>query len=88
MQHSKDIHHKDTKVWLDSYPADVPHEINPDKYASLSDFFEKKVAQYAERIAFVNLGVQMTYQEFEEHSRHFANFLLHHLLLEKGDRVK
>lgn len=91
MQHSKHIHHIDNKVlnksWLDSYPADVPHEINPDKYASLSDFFEQKVAQYAERIAYVNLGVEITYQEYEEHSRHFANFLLQYLMLEKGERV-
>ncbi len=75
------------KVWFESYPTGVPHEINPDKYSSLSELFEKKVAQYANQTACVNLGIEITYQEWEEHSRHFANFLLQHLQLKKGDRV-
>jgi long-chain acyl-CoA synthetase len=75
------------RLWFKSYPANVPHEINPDKYSSLSELFEQKVAQYAANTAYVNLGVEMTYQELEESSRHFANFLLQQLLLKKGDRV-
>lgn len=75
------------KIWLEHYPPGVPHEIDPEKYTSLADLFEKKVAEYGQRTAYVNLGIQMTYQELEEHSRHFANFLLQNLLLEKGDRI-
>lgn len=75
------------KVWFKSYPSNVPHEINPDKYSSLSDLFEQKVAQYAAKTAYISLGVEITYQELEENSRHFANFLLQQLLLKKGDRV-
>lgn len=75
------------KIWLEHYPHGVPHEINPDKYTSLSDLFEKKVAQYSTRTAYINRGIHVTYQEIEEHSRHFANYLLQNLQLEKGDRV-
>ena len=35
------------KVWLNRYPADVPTEINPDRYQSLVDMFEQSVARYA-----------------------------------------
>ena len=75
------------KIWFESYPTGIPHEINPNKYTSLSDFFEQMAQQYADRIAYVNSGVSLTYKECEQHSRHFANFLLHHLMLQKGDRV-
>lgn len=44
------------KVWLNRYPADVPTEINPDRYQSLVDMFEQSVARYADQPAFVNMG--------------------------------
>lgn len=75
------------KIWLEHYPYGVPHEINPDKYASIPDLFEKKIAQYGNRTAYINHGTHITYKEVEEHSRHFANYLLQNLQLEKGDRV-
>ncbi len=87
MQKTEYVGQINEKVWFESYPAGVPHEINPDTYSSLSEFFEQKIRLYASEIAYINLGVQMTYQECEEHSRHFANFLLQHLLLKKGDRI-
>lgn len=75
------------KIWLDSYPETVPHEIIPDHYLSISDFFEKKVADYRDKIAYRNLGISMTYAELEIRSRHFSNFLLQDRRLAKGDRV-
>lgn len=32
------------KVWLKRYPADVPAEINADRYRSLVDLFEQAVS--------------------------------------------
>jgi long-chain acyl-CoA synthetase len=32
------------KVWLNRYPADVPAEINPDRYQSLVELFEHATA--------------------------------------------
>ncbi|MGK3685371.1 hypothetical protein ACSLPA_22060, partial [Escherichia coli] len=50
------------KVWLNRYPADVPTEINPDRYQSLVDMFEQSVARYADQPAFVNMGEAILYQ--------------------------
>ncbi len=75
------------KVWLNRYPADVPTEINPDRYQSLIDMFEQSVVRYADQPAFVNMGEVMTFRKLEERSRAFAAYLQQGLGLKKGDRV-
>lgn len=75
------------KVWLNRYPADVPAEINPDKYQSLIDMFEQAVTRYADKPAFVNMGKTMSFRKLEERSRAFAAYLQQGLGLKKGDRV-
>lgn len=75
------------KVWLNRYPADVPAEINADRYESLIDLFEQAVKRYGKRPAFINMGQQMTFEELERQSRAFAAWLQQGLGLNKGDRV-
>lgn len=75
------------KVWLNRYPADVPAEINPDRYQSLVELFENSVTRYADQPAFVNMGEVMTFRKLEERSRAFAAYLQQGLGLKKGDRV-
>ncbi|WP_152413529.1 long-chain-fatty-acid--CoA ligase FadD [Pectobacterium wasabiae] len=75
------------KIWLSRYPADVPAEIDPDRYSSLIDMFENAVRRYADRPAFVNMGEVMTFRKLEERSRAFAAYLQNQLKLQKGDRV-
>ncbi len=75
------------KVWLNRYPADVPAEINPDRYQSLVELFEHSVRRYADQPAFVNMGEVMTFRKLEERSRAFAAYLQEGLGLQKGDRV-
>ena len=60
------------KVWLNRYPADVPAEINPDRYQSLVELFEHATTRYADQPAFINMGEVMTYRKLEERSRAFA----------------
>ena len=57
------------KVWLNRYPADVPAEINPDRYQSLVELFEHATTRYADQPAFINMGEVMTYRKLEERSR-------------------
>ncbi|MDC9580782.1 long-chain-fatty-acid--CoA ligase FadD [Xenorhabdus sp. PR6a] len=75
------------KVWLKHYPADVPAEIDPDRYSSLIEMFENAVARYADQSAFINMGEVMTFRKLEERSRAFAAYLQNGLGLKKGDRV-
>ncbi len=75
------------KVWLNRYPADVPAEINADRYTSLIDLFEQAAQRYADRPAFINMGQAMSFRKLEQRSRAFAAYLQQTLGLEKGDRV-
>lgn len=75
------------KVWLSRYPADVPAEIDADRYSSLVEMFENAVLRYADQPAFINMGEVMTFRKLEERSRAFAAYLQKGLGLKKGDRV-
>ncbi|MBI0225591.1 long-chain-fatty-acid--CoA ligase FadD [Yersinia pestis subsp. pestis] len=75
------------KVWLKRYPADVPAEIDPDRYSSLIEMFENAALRYADQPAFINMGEVMTFRKLEERSCAFAAYLQQGLGLQKGDRV-
>lgn len=75
------------KPWLNSYPAGVPAEINPDQYGSLLDLFEESCSTYPDQVAFINMGAVLTYRRLEEQSRAFAAYLQNELKLTAGDRV-
>ena len=75
------------KIWLEkSYPPGVPHEIDPDKYASIVELFDKYVGIYANRPAFINMGAEITYAELEQQAKAFAAYLQQELGLKKGDK--
>lgn len=75
------------KIWLEkSYPPGVPHDIDPDKYASIVEMFDKYVAQYADRTSFINMGAEITYRELELQVSAFAAYLQKDLGLKKGDK--
>ena len=75
------------KVWLKRYPADVPAEINADRYTSLVDLIEQATQRYADQTAFINMGQPLSYRQLEQKSRAFAAYLQSGLGLKKGDRV-
>ncbi|WP_455813047.1 long-chain-fatty-acid--CoA ligase FadD [Pseudomonas graminis] len=75
------------KVWLNRYPADVPADINPDRYGSLIDLFEHAALRYATQTAFINMGQSLSFQQLDDRSRAFAAYLQQGLGLKKGDRV-
>lgn len=77
-----------TKLWLEkSYPAGVPHEIDPDKYSSLVEMFNKYVGIYANRAAFINMGAEITFQELEVQAKAFAAYVQQEFGLKKGDKL-
>ena len=75
------------KIWLASYPTGVPANIDIDEYSSLVDIFERSCEAFAQRPAFSNTGVSISYAELDQLSRNFAAYLQSTAGLERGDRV-
>ena len=48
------------RVWLKSYPAGVPAEVDPQTFRSLAEFLAASVAKYRRRTAFISMGRAMT----------------------------
>jgi long-chain acyl-CoA synthetase len=75
------------KVWLKSYPAGMPAEIDADLFKSIPDMLEKTFQKFAGKPAYHNLGCTMSYAELERLSRDFAAFLQGLPGMAKGERV-
>jgi long-chain acyl-CoA synthetase len=88
MKHSQRlIEEAPPKVWLTSYPPGIPAEIDLDEYGSLGELFERSVARFAGKTAFVNMNKAVTFQELERYSRAFGVYLQKELRLSEGTRV-
>lgn len=75
------------KIWLKSYPASVPAEIDAERFESIPDLLEELVVKFGNRPAFHNLGSTLSYAELGRLSSAFAAFLQGLPGLSKGDRV-
>jgi long-chain acyl-CoA synthetase len=74
------------KIWLKSYPPGVPAEIDPAQLRSLRELLEGACARYADRVAFVQMGTELTYHQLDLLTRAFAAWL-QQAGLSKGDRI-
>ena len=75
------------KVWLESYPEGVPHEIDVNEYQSVLEIFEDSVNKYRDKPAFINMGKTLTYGEVDQKARDFAAYVQNELGLQQGDRL-
>lgn len=75
-----------TKPWLEHYPKHVPAEIDLNEFGSVVDVINRSCRDYAQRVAFVNFGATLTYEQIDQHSGAFGAYL-QSLGLRKGDRV-
>jgi len=74
------------KIWLQSYPAEIPAEIDIDHIPSLVALFEDACKKFADKVAYISMGKEMTYRQLDDEARAFAGWL-QSLGLKKGDRV-
>ncbi len=74
------------RIWLKSYPAGVPADIDPKKFRSLVELFDTSIAKYRDRPAFHSLGKGITFDELDKRSRDFGAWLQARGLA-KGARV-
>ena len=73
--------------WNDKRPAGVPSTIDMKAYTSVVDVFERCCKRFADRPAYSNLGVTLSYADLERHSAAFAAWLQQHTELVPGDRI-
>ena len=74
------------RVWLKNYPPGVPAEINPDAYRSVVDVMQQSCLRFHDRPAYANMGVTLTFRDWDNLSRDFAAYLQQSLKIKKGDR--
>ncbi|MDY7577884.1 long-chain-fatty-acid--CoA ligase [Herbaspirillum sp. RTI4] len=74
------------KIWLSSYPAGVPAEIDPERYVSLVELMEEAFQTHARRKAYVCMGKYLSYAEVDALSAKVAAWL-QMIGLRKGARV-
>jgi len=75
-------------IWLASYPEGIPADITDEAsaYASLPDLLEQSIKRYADRVAYLSMGAQLTYRDVDRLSQQFAAWL-QSVGVAKGDRV-
>ena len=83
------VHKKpsELKPWLKSFPDDVPHNIEVDKYENINEMFNESFRKNADKAAFVNMGQSLTYRDLDEKSTAFAAYLQQGLHMRKGDKI-
>ena len=74
------------KIWLHSYPPEIPAEIDIDHIPSLVALFEDACRKYADKVAYLSMGKEMSYRQLDDDARAFAGWLQSQGL-KKGDRV-
>jgi long-chain acyl-CoA synthetase len=75
------------RPWLQLYPEGIPAEVDVRAYRSLAEILQASCARFADRPAYGNLGVSISYRELDARSRDFAAYLQQVAGLKKGDRL-
>ena len=75
------------RIWLKSYPAGIPADIDVDEFASLGALFEKSARQFGSRTAYINMDKAVSYAELDRLTRDFAAYCQSVLGLERGARI-
>jgi len=74
------------KPWLSSYPPGVPANIDLSEFHSIVDVLEKSCTRYKDRMAYHNMGSELSYGELDYLTRNFAASL-QNMGLQQGDRI-
>jgi long-chain acyl-CoA synthetase len=74
------------KIWLKSYPPHAPAEVDATQLSSLKELLEKACATHADRVAYIQMGTELTYRQLDERTRAFGAWLQGRGF-RKGDRI-
>jgi len=73
--------------WLKHYPAAVDKTINVTAYSSISELFDESVKKYGSSVAYECMGKTLSFDQLNQLSGNFANYLTEVLHLKKGTRI-
>ncbi|MEM9858588.1 MAG: AMP-binding protein [Bacteroidota bacterium] len=73
--------------WIKNYPKGIPQELGELEYKNLLELFDAAFKTNANKVAFENMGKQLTYADLDKLSTDFAAFLQSHWQLKKGDAI-
>jgi long-chain acyl-CoA synthetase len=74
------------RVWLKHYPPHVPAEVDATRLGSLKELVEKACTDFGDRVAYVQMGTELTYRQLDERTRAFGAWLQQQGF-RKGDRI-
>lgn len=72
--------------WFENYQAGVPRQIDATQYMSLVSLFKESCHLHSHKIAYSNMGTEITYSELNQYARDFGAYL-QQLGINKGARV-
>ena len=75
------------KIWLKSYPKNIPESIGELSNSSICDMMKKASHKYSKNIAFTNLNSKLTYSDVDKYSDNFGAFLQKKLSISRGSKV-
>lgn len=75
------------KIWLESYPSDIPPSIEDLSSNSILDLIQKASYKYSQNTAFTSLNSKLSFKDVEYYSEKFGAYLQYELSIEKGSRV-
>ncbi len=75
------------RIWLKSYLPGMATDIDPRTLPSLKHMAEQSFRQFADRVAYIQMGQSLTYGELDRQSRDFAAWLQNVAGLKRGDRI-
>ena len=75
------------KIWLRSYPKNIPESIGELSNNSICDMMKKASYKYSKNIAFTNLNSKLTYSDVDKYSDNFGAFLQKKLSISRGSKV-
>ena len=75
------------KIWLKSYPKNIPESIGELSNSSICDMMKKASYKYSKNIAFTNLNSKLTYSDVDKYSDNFGAYLQKQLSISRGSKI-
>ena len=75
------------KIWLKSYPTNIPKSIDHLSDNSIIDLMSRASLKYSNQTAFTNLNSKLSYSDVDKYSDRFGAYLQKKLSISKGSKI-